>query len=306
MGSDAAFFIVVALIPTCLRRDFLFTIHRAPKPPAAQKAHRACHDRLQRIKSLGPTRARLFDLGGACRRRAAEAGRLDHRSDLLRLDLHVCRHAERDRLHRAGSAARRIRPLRQPQRKSRRAQTGRAGERRIGAAVFQRHGGHGRAADGQVERRRRSRLLQRVLPSQPRVLHQAPVAVRRHDASGAGLRLRGHGSRHHAPHAAAGQRVADQSALERRRHRAVCGPGPTARRRNADRRHAGHSLQRAAARRRRRLRPALGHQVSGRAQRSAGRRDHRLGRKTGCGPQAARHHGRHQFAAKHLSARSAG
>ena len=34
-------------------------------------------------------------------------------------------------------------------------------------------------ADGEAQRRRRGRLLRRVLPPQPRVLHQAPVAVRR-------------------------------------------------------------------------------------------------------------------------------
>ncbi len=62
--------------------------------------------------------------------------------------------------------------------------------------------------------------------------------------------------------------------------------GQRARRRNADRRHAGHALQRAAAGRRRRLRAALGHQVSGRPQRPAGRRDRRLGGKAGTGPQA--------------------
>ena len=60
-------------------------------------------------------------------------------------------------------------------------------------------------------------LFQRVLPPQPRVLRQASVAVRRHDPPGAGLRLRGDGSRDHAPHAAAGQRIADQSAPERGR-----------------------------------------------------------------------------------------
>ena len=44
-------------------------------------------------------------------------------------------------------------------------------------------------------------------------------------------------------------------------------------RRNADRCHAGHAVQPAAARGRHRLRAALGHQVPGRPQRSAGRRD---------------------------------
>ena len=52
---------------------------------------------------------------------------------------------------------------------------------------------------------------------------KTPVAIRRDDASGAGLRLRGNGSRHHAPHSIAGQRIAHQSAFERGRHRAVCG-----------------------------------------------------------------------------------
>ncbi len=70
-------------------------------------------------------------------------------------------------------------------------------------------------------------------------------------------------------HEAAGQRIADQSALERRRSGAVRRDRPAARRRDADRRHAGHALQRAAARGRRRLRAALGHQVPGRAQRPA-------------------------------------
>ncbi len=65
-------------------------------------------------------------------------------------------------------------------------------------ALFQRHGGDRRPADGQAQRRRRSGLLRRVLPPQPRVLHQAPVAVRRDDAAGDGLRLRRDGSRHHA------------------------------------------------------------------------------------------------------------
>ena len=43
---------------------------------------------------------------------------------------------------------------------------------------------------------RRSDLLRRVLPPQPRVLCQAPVAVRRRHAAGQGLRLRRHGSGH--------------------------------------------------------------------------------------------------------------
>ena len=73
--------------------------------------------------------------------------------------------------------------------------------------------------DGQAQRRRRSDLLRRVLPPQPRVLLEAPVAVRREDGAGAGLRLRRDGSGHHAQDAAARQRVAHQSAPEHRRSR---------------------------------------------------------------------------------------
>ncbi len=108
---------------------------------------------------------------------------------------------------------------------------------------------------------------------------QAPVALRRGHAAGAGLRLRRDGSGDHAAHEAADQRIADQSALERRRSGAVRRHRPPARRRDADRCHARHALQHSPARRRHRLRAALGHQVSGRAQRSAGRRDRRHGRK---------------------------
>ena len=61
--------------------------------------------------------------------------------------------------------------------------------------------------------------------------------------------------------------------LTRRRSGTVRRDRQQARSRNADRRDFGDALQRAADRIRRRLRAALGHQVSGRPQRFAGRRD---------------------------------
>ena len=68
--------------------------------------------------------------------------------------------------------------------------------------------------------------------------------LRRGHAPGAGLRLRGHGSSHHADHATVDQRIAHQSAPERGRSGTFCRLGPQARRGDHDRRHLGHALQR--------------------------------------------------------------
>ena len=89
------------------------------QPPATRDAH-----------------AGVFDAQRPRRRSPAEAGRLDHRSDLLRLDVHVHRHAVGDRLHRRGAAARRVRPLRQSRRAGRRAEAGGARRRRGRGAVL--------------------------------------------------------------------------------------------------------------------------------------------------------------------------
>ena len=153
-------------------------------------------------------------------------------------------------------------------------QIGRARSRRIGGAVFLRHGSLCQPADGEAEPRRRSDFLQRVLSSQPRVLYRPPGAVRRRHPPGAGLRLRGDGSGDHPrtrllvsesptnPHLS----VVD---VERSRHLAKT------RRRNVDRCHARHPLQRSTAGRRRRLRLAFGDQISRRSQRPIGRRHSR-------------------------------
>ena len=119
------------------------------------------------------------------------------------------------------------------------AEAGRARRGRRCRAVRHRHVGDRGSADGQAQRRRRSDLLRRMLPSQPRVLRQAHVAFRRRHAPGQGLRLRGDGSGHQPAHATADQRIAHQSALERRGPGAICGHRNAARRRNADRRDAG-------------------------------------------------------------------
>ena len=159
--------------------------------------------------------------------------------------------------------------------------------------------------DDEAQRRRRGRLLRRVLPPQPRVLHQAPVAVRRGHAAGEGLRLRRDGGGDQSADEAAGQRIADQSAPERRRSGAVRRARAQAPRRDADRRHAGHALQRAAAR-------------STASITSCTRRPSTWAATTTClagviigsreqaraGPQAARHHGGDQLAAQHVSARA--
>ena len=53
------------------------------------------------------------------------------------------------------------------------------------AVLFrQRHGGDRRPVDVEAQRRRRSDFLRRVLSPQPRVLQEAPVAVRREDDAG--------------------------------------------------------------------------------------------------------------------------
>ena len=96
------------------------------------------------------------------------------------------------------------------------------------------------------------------------------------------------GSGHLAGHAAAVQRIAHQSAPERDRPGAIRRHRPAARRRDGDRRHAGHALQRPAAGVRHRLRAALLHEVPRRAQRSAGRRRRRLGGETGAAAEVPR------------------
>ncbi len=143
----------------------------------------------------------------------------------------------------------------------------------IGAAVLQRHGGHRRPADGQAQRRRRSRLLRRVLSPQPRVLHastcRASASTTRqvpacdYDAMEAAITPRTRLLVSESP------TNPHLSVVDLERFAAL---GAQARRRNADRCHAGHALQPAADRRRHRLRAALGHQVPGRPQRPAGRR----------------------------------
>ena len=181
--------------------------------------------------------------GGPCRRRAAKVRQLDHRSDLRCLDLYFCRHAIGNRLYRAEAAA-----------AKNTAATATPAEKVVERKLAALEGGEaailfstGMAAFvgllmAKLQRGRRSDLLRRVLPPQPRILHQAPLAVRRGHAAGQGLRLRRDGSRHHAADQAPGQRIADESASEHRRSGAFRGNRQTAWHRDPDRCHAGHSL----------------------------------------------------------------
>ncbi len=219
------------------------------------------------------------------------------------VDLHLPRHAGGHRLHRAEAAARGVRPLRQPRREGRRAQAGRAGR------------GRRWPCSSPAAWRPSSACLMAKLNAGDEVVFFDECYHRSREFCAKHLSRFGVTTRqvkacdYEAMEAAitprtqaAGQRVAHQPAPERRRSGPLRRHRPPARRRDADRRHAGHALQPAAARGRRRLRAALGHQVSRRAQRPAGRRHHRLDGEAGAGPQAPRHHGGDQLAAQHLPA----
>ena len=114
-------------------------------------------------------------------------------------------------------------------------------------------------------------FLRRVLSSQPRVLLQTPLALRRCHAAGQGVRLRRYGSGNYSADQTAGQRVAHEPASQLRRPRPLCGSRREPRHRDAHRRHARDALQPAADSGGRRLRTALGHQIPRRTQRSAWR-----------------------------------
>ncbi len=310
-SAGAAFFVAAPLAPRGLAHFAQSVGAKCACPPTAHAEYRNESGQHGNPRGLwrqtlstrpAGRRAAVRHARRPRRRSAAKGRRFDHRPDFLRVDVHLHRHPVGHRLHRAAANPRGVRPLRQPRRTDRRAEAGGARRRRGSGAFLQRHGGDRRAVDGQAQRRRRGDLFRRVLPPQPRVLRQAPLAVRRHDAASAGLRLRRHGGRHHAADPVAGERVADQSAPELRRPGAFRRNRRRPGHRNADRRHARHAVQPATDCRGHRLCAALGHQVSRRAQRPAGRRRHRRQGEDGAGPQPARHHGRRQRPAERLPA----
>ena len=233
----------------------------------------------------------------------AENRQLDHRSDLRRLDLHLCRHAVGHRLHRAEAAARRIRPLRQPERKGRRAQAGGAGRGRSRAAVFQRHVGDRRCC---------------CLPSStPATKSSSSTSVTTAAASSARKHLSRFGVvTRQVP-------ACDYDAMEAAitpRTKLLISESPTnphlsvvdlERFADIGRRHGVETLIDATLGTPYNIRPlaaGIDYVLHSATKYLGGHNDLLAGvligthRKAGAGPQAARHHGGHQLAAQYLSA----